>query len=85
MIDPNYFQWCTMFLKQQDFCLYIESKKTELGFDTYLETVIWYIENESDQDFEHVAKNLNRKIIESIAVEANNRNMLKENNDLVEL
>jgi len=74
-----------MFLNQHEFCLYIEKQKRELKFDTYIETVLWFVETESDQDLEHVAKSLNRKIKEAIEIEASDRNMLKERLDLIQL
>ena len=76
-----------MFLKKNEFCLYIERKKRELKFDTYMETVLWYIENEADVDvdYDNVSKSLNRKIKEAIEIEASQRNMLKEKMEFVEL
>jgi hypothetical protein len=60
-----------------NFNLYLESKKIELGYDTYLETLSWFMENESDQEPEQIAKCLNKKITEEITKEANELGMLK--------
>ena len=74
-----------MFLQKNDFSLYIEKMKEELGFDTYLETITYFIESETDMDYDKVAKALNDKILDNIRVEAMNLNMLIDKENLVTL
>lgn len=74
-----------MFKDSNDFCLYLEQVKKEQEFDTYMETLVWYSEHESDLDMEQLVKYLNKKIRDSIEYEARISNLLKENNTLVSL
>ena len=74
-----------MFSNKSDFNLHIEKLKIENGFDTYIETITYYIENESDQEPEQIAKHLNKKITEEIHKEANQLGMLKSSEDVVSL
>lgn len=62
---------------KMNFNLYLEAKKIELGHTSYLETISWFMENESDQEPEQIAKCLNKKILEEISKEANDLGMLK--------
>lgn len=74
-----------MFLGYNDFSLHIEELKRDKHFDTYLETITWYIENETDVDYDKVAKNLNQKILDNIKIEAMKGNMLKEKEVVITL
>lgn len=74
-----------MFLQKTDFCLYIEQLKEQLGFDTYLETITYYIEHDTDLDYDKVAKALNTKILDNIRIEAMQLNMLKPKEEVVTL
>lgn len=81
-----------MFLDKQDFCLHIEKLKLELNLNTYIETILWYLENEFEQvgdevvhDYKYVASCLNRKIKEAIAVEANDMKLVKDFAELIGL
>lgn len=74
-----------MIQKIADFNLKIERLKIEQEFDTYIETISYYLEHESDQEPDKVAKHLNKKIIEEIQKEANELGMLKEQEELVTL
>lgn len=53
-----------------EFSLYIEELKKANDFETYLETVCWFIENETDMENSEVVKNLSRNIIAQIEIEA---------------
>lgn len=61
----------------QDLNLQIEKLKVDNEFPTYMETLSYFLENETDQEPEQVAKLLNKKIIEEIHQEANVLGMLK--------
>ena len=73
-----------MFLTVNDFSLYIEELKVKMEFDTYMETVVYYYENETDHEMEDIAKMLNQKIKDSLHLEAMERGMMKEN-DIVQI
>jgi hypothetical protein len=60
-----------------DVNLQIERLKKEQEFDTYLEAVSFFLENETDEEPIRVAKLLNKKIIEEIQQEAGALGMLK--------
>lgn len=74
-----------MFKNSTEFCLYLEQIKQENEFDTYMETLIWYSEHESDLELEQLVRYLNKKIRDGIEYEARVSNLLKENNTLVSL
>ena len=61
----------------QDVNLLIEKLKHDNEFPTYIETLSYFLENETDQEPEQVARLLNKKIIEEIHLEANHLGMLK--------
>ena len=71
-----------MFIKSNEFSLYIEKKKLELGLG-YIDTILWYMEETENSDFEYLVKNLNRKIIESIRVEATQKKMMKDKEEFI--
>lgn len=73
------------FKDPNDFSLYIETLKLDYRFDTYMETLVWYLENESDMELEGIVKYLNKKLKDSIEYEALQMNMLKQGNTLVSL
>lgn len=75
----------TGFKSSTDFCLYLERIKQEQELDSYIETVLWYAEHESDLEFEQIVRYLNKKIRDSIEYEAIRDNMLKEKDVLVSL
>lgn len=66
-----------MALANIDFNLRIEQMKKEQKFETYLETVTYFIENESDSEPEQIAKLLNKKIKEEIYKESINESKIK--------
>lgn len=73
------------FRDSNDFCLHLEQIKIKNSFEGYIETLLWYHENESDLEIESLIKHLNSKIIENIKYEAIQQNMLKEKQELVSL
>ena len=66
-----------MFKTKNEFCLYLENLKQDLELDTYIETIIYFYENETDQEMEDIAKLLNKKLIDCIEREGVNINMVK--------
>ena len=66
-----------MFMKPNEFSLYIEGLKREHGFETYIETVTYYVENESDEAYSNIVRNLSPKIIKSITIEATKLKLIK--------
>jgi len=75
----------TGFKSPNEFCLYLETIKQEQDFDSYIETIVWYSEHESDLEMDQLAKYLNKKLKDCIAYEARTMNMLKDNEPLVNL
>lgn len=73
-----------MFANPNDFSLHIEKIKTENDFETYMEAVVFYYENETDHEMEEISKMLNQKIKDSLLYEAMKKGMMKENN-IIEL
>lgn len=65
-----------MFKNESEFSLYIEELKEEKKFDSIIETLVYFYENETDQDMEDIAKLLNRRLREKIAVEASENRLL---------
>lgn len=68
-----------MFRSKNDFCLYLEQMKKDLELDTYIETVLHFYENETDQEIEDIAKLLNKKLIDSIEREGVDLKVIKGN------
>lgn len=67
-----------MFKSSNDFCLYLERLKEEQELETYLETVVWYTENESDMEYSQIVKHLNKRILDKIHNEANIHRLVKD-------
>jgi hypothetical protein len=74
-----------LFLNSSEFCEHIESIKVKQDYDTYIESVVYYVEVQSDLSYESVVKLLNKKIMESIQFEAVQENLLKEKLEMVTL
>jgi hypothetical protein len=53
--------------------------KKDLELDTYIETVLHFYENETDQEIEDIAKLLNKKLIDSIEREGVDLKVIKGN------
>jgi len=66
-----------------DINLKIEELKIKHEFDTYLETISYFLSYETDQEPDRIAKCLNKKIIEEIHKEANEYGLLKTQEQLV--
>lgn len=75
----------TGFKTKNEFCLKLEEIKQEQNFETYLETILYYYEHNTDIEMEQLARFLNKKILDSVKYEANQLNMLKHQDDLVSL
>lgn len=73
------------FKDSNSFCIHLEKLKKELELPTYIETITWFVENETDLEVEQVVRHLNKKVIDSIKYEAYSMNMLKEKTELVSL
>lgn len=65
-----------MFKDKNEFCLYLESLKAKHKLETYMETLLYFYENETDKEMEDIAKMLNKKIIDCIEREASMSNMI---------
>lgn len=74
-----------MFKDSNEFCLHLEKIKQEQQFDSFIETVIWFAENESDLEMEQIVKYLNKRFKDGIEYEARQMNMLKEKDNLISL
>lgn len=74
-----------MFLDKTHFSLRIEEIKLEKQFDLYIEAVVWFYENETDQEMTEIVKMLNQKILDSIEYEAQENKLLKHNEEVVRL
>jgi uncharacterized protein YtpQ (UPF0354 family) len=74
-----------VFLDKTHFSLRIEEIKLEKQFDLYIEAVVWFYENETDQEMTEIVKMLNQKILDSIEYEAQENKLLKHNEEVVRL
>lgn len=75
----------TGFNNSTDFCIYLEQLKSKLEFDSYIETIVYYSEHESDVDLEQLVKFLNKKIVDGIKYEASQNNLFKDETKLISL
>lgn len=75
----------TGFKNQNDFSIRIEQIKDEQQLDTYIDAVVWFSENECDEDIDALAKYLNKKIKDAIRCEAVQLNLLKDKTKLVSI
>lgn len=66
-----------------DINIRIETIKIEQQFDSYIETLAYYIEYESDQEPKQLVRFLNKKILEEIHKEANEMGMLKTQETII--
>ena len=55
---------------KSEFNIHLENLKVEHGFETYIETLVYYYDNETDLEFNEIVKLLNRRIIGFIIKEA---------------
>lgn len=75
----------TGFIDSNELCLHLEHIKREQLLDSYIETVAWFMEHESDQEPEQIVKMLNKKILDEIAMEANQKGLLKTKEEIISL
>lgn len=75
----------TGFKNPNEFSIHIEHIKKTQEFDSYIESIVWFAENESDLEIEQIAKFLNKKLREAIEHEANIKNLLKDSSKSVQL
>jgi hypothetical protein len=68
-----------MFKDANEFSLHIEKLKEEKGFDSYTDTITDFY-SESDHEIEDIVKMLNKKIIDAIQREAEERGLMKNSN-----
>jgi tRNA U34 5-carboxymethylaminomethyl modifying enzyme MnmG/GidA len=68
-----------------EFNLRIEQLKIDHNFETYLETLSYFIDNETDQEPEQIAKLLNKKIVEELSKEASKQGFLKNIEETISL
>jgi wyosine [tRNA(Phe)-imidazoG37] synthetase (radical SAM superfamily) len=74
-----------MFNTSNEFSIHIEHLKEQQNFDTIIETLVWFTENESDQEYEQIVKLLNRRLKQQVEIEARDLKLLKDNSELVSL
>lgn len=74
-----------MYLDKTQFSLHIEEIKKIKNFDTYIEAIVYFYENETDQEMSDITKMLNQKILDRIEYEAQENNLLKYNDPVVRL
>lgn len=74
-----------MYKSSNEFSLHLEKIKQDNGFDSYIETLTFFYENETDHEFEEIVKMLNPKIKAEIEREATSLGLLKTNRALVTL
>jgi hypothetical protein len=68
-----------------EFNLRIEQLKIDHNFETYLETLSYFIDNETDQEPEQIAKLLNKKIVEELSKEGSKQGFLKNIEETISL
>lgn len=74
-----------MYLDKNQFSLRIEEIKKEKQFDSYIEAVVYFYENDTDQEMGDITKMLNQKILDCIEYEAQEQKLLKHNDPIVRL
>jgi len=74
-----------MFKTNNEFNLYIEQIKKAHKFETYLEAISYFIEHESDEEPEQIAKMLNKKIIEELRIEASANGLFRHHEKVITL
>lgn len=73
-----------MFTDKNEFSMHIEQIRQDHDL-TAIEALVWFAENESDQDFEQIVKMLNKKLRDRIEYEARQSNLMKDKTKLVSL
>jgi len=68
-----------MFKSETEFSIYIEELQHKLGFDSLIDTIVYFHENETDQEMEDIAKLINRRLKEKLEVEAKKNKLLVDN------
>ena len=74
-----------MFKDENEFSLYIENLQIEQKLDSIIETVLYFYENETDQEMEDIVKLFNRRLRERIEVEAIDGRMVADKTKQVRL
>lgn len=62
-----------------EFSLHIERLKIKNDFSTYIETLTYFVENETDMEYSEVIKNLSKSILTEVEIEARSMKLLKDN------
>lgn len=65
--------------------MHIEDLKTRYNFESYMQTIVFYCEHSCTEDIEVLAKRLSHSIIESLALEAKEQKMFKDNTPVATL
>lgn len=73
-----------MFADKNEFSIHIEQIQKEQNL-TAIEAVVWFTENETDQEYEQIVKMLNKKLRDKIEYEARQSNLMKDKTKLVSL
>lgn len=75
----------TGFKTTNEFSIRLEQIKRDHNFESYIDTLLWYAEHESDAEIETLVKFLNKKIVDAIKFEAQTKNLLKSSTEMVSL
>lgn len=73
------------FKNKNEFSLYLEDIKIKHKFDGYIETILYFYENESDHEIKEIVRMLNKKIIDSVRHEAESTGMIKLDTNSIDL
>lgn len=74
-----------MFKDENEFSIYIETLKEREGLGTIIEALVFFYENETDQEMEDLVKLMNRRLREKVEAEAIDGRMVMDKTRLVRL
>lgn len=74
-----------MFKDENEFSIYIETLKEREGLSTIIEALVFFYENETDQEMEDLVKLMNRRLREKVEAEAIDGRMVMDKTKLVRL
>ena len=74
-----------MFKDENEFSIYIETLKEREGLGTIIEALVFFYENETDQEMEDLVKLMNRRLREKVEAEAIDGRMVMDKTKLVRL
>lgn len=74
-----------MFKDENEFSIYIETLKEREGLGTIIEALVFFYENETDQEMDDLVKLMNRRLREKVEAEAIDGRMVMDKTRLVRL